>query len=297
MSYELIAEEDDFQEACGSTKNLCDALKEGISRRKFTIKLLKELKEKVEESYDKHKKATIGGTVATVTGSALGIAGFISGFFTFGAGFGLAAAGGALAAAGGVTIAGSQIGYHIVSSTTGKNAQMAMDNDTKAAAAIEEYGAKLDEQLESLAKKCKTTKDGVFVCVKHYIQHGSLPKNVFMIGYNTGRGTEVVLDSAKTAARAISFGKAAATGTRLTATGLKTVAGVFRVGSVALDVIFIPIDLGIMFKAAHDIHKYKTTGESNSNVAIQIGEMIVQLKKNQKLMENFLKEQFNESPL
>lgn len=297
MSYKLITEEDDFQEACGSTKNLCDALKEGISCRKFTIKLLKELKGKVEESYDKHKKATIGGTVATVTGSALGVAGFISGFFTFGAGFGLVIAGGALAAAGGVTIAGSQIGYHIVSSTTGKNAQMAMDNDTKAAAAIEEYGAKLDKQLESLARKYKTTKDGVFMHLKHYIRHGTLPKNFFMIGYNTGKGTDVVLDSAKTAARAISLGRTAVTGTRLTATGLKTVAGVFRVGSVALDVIFIPIDLGVMFKAAHDVHKYKNTGESNSDVAIKIGQMIDQLEKNQKLMEKFLEEQFNESPL
>lgn len=297
MSYELITEEDDFQEACGSTKNLCDALKEGISRRKDTIKLLKGLKKEVEESYDKHKKATIGGTVATVTGSALGIAGFVSGFFTFGVGFGLAIAGGALAAAGGVTIAGSQIGYHIVSSTTGKNAQMAMDNDTKAAAAIEEYGAKLDKQLESLAKKYKTTKDGVFMRLKHYIQYGTLPKNALMIAYNTGKGTDVVLDGVKTATRAISLGRTAATGTRLTATGLKTVAGVFRVGSVALDVIFIPIDLGVMFKAAYDVHQYKKTGESNSNVAIQIKEMIDQLKENKKLMKKFLKEQFNESPL
>ena len=297
MSYELITKEDDFQEACGSTKNLCDALKEGISRRKDTIKLLEGLKKEVEESYDKHKKATIGGTVATVTGSALGIAGFISGFFTFGVGFGLAAAGGALAAAGGVTIAGSQIGYHVVSSTTCKNAQMAMDNDSKAAAAIEEYGAKLDEQLESLAKKYKTTKDGVFMRLKHYIQYGTLPKNVLTFGYSTGRVTDITLDSVKTATRAISLGRAAAPGTRLTATGLKTVAGVFRVGGVALDVIFIPIDLGVMFKAAHDVHKYKTTGESNSNVAIKIGEMIDQLKENKKLMEKFLKEQFNESPL
>ena len=178
MSYTKITDDSEFFEAVQSTKDLRDALKEGISQRKDTIEKLRQLRTEVEESYDKHKKAIIGGTVATVTGSALGIAGFVSGFFTFGVGFGLAIAGGALAAAGGTTIAGSQIGYHVISGRRCKEAQSAINEDSKMAAKIEKYGSKLDKHLKSLSKKHNTTEEGTLSQVKHYISYGKLPKYI-----------------------------------------------------------------------------------------------------------------------
>uniref|UniRef100_A0A1X7U9N5 Uncharacterized protein n=1 Tax=Amphimedon queenslandica TaxID=400682 RepID=A0A1X7U9N5_AMPQE len=290
MSYTKITDDNEFYEAVQSTKDLRDALKEGISQRKDTIKKLRDLRTEVKESYDKHKKAIIGGTVATVTGSALGIAGFVSGFFTFGVGFGLAIAGGALAAAGGTTIAGSQIGYHVISGSKCKDAQKAIEEDTGMAAKIEKYGAELDKHLKSLSKKHNTSEEGMMNQVKHYISYGKLPKYVGAFTYNAGKFTEFTVDGIKTAVRAATAGRAAVTGARLTANGLRTAAGILRVGSVALDVIFIPIDLGMMLKAAYDVHEYKKTGASNSNAAQQITEWIIELKKNLKQMEAFLKE-------
>ena len=84
-------------------------------RQQDTEVELQALKKEIEESYDKSRKAKIGGTVATITGSALGIVGFGLAFVTFGASLPLLVVGGVVGAAGGATIAGADIGYAVVS--------------------------------------------------------------------------------------------------------------------------------------------------------------------------------------
>lgn len=61
--------------------------------------------------------------------------------------------------------------------------------------------------------------------------------------------------------------------------GLSTASRVAGVVGVVFDVVFIPVDLGFMIKAAIDVHKYETTGKSNSAVATKIGELITQLEE------------------
>lgn len=284
-----LSEDKEFYEASLTNDDMRQALNDAIVRRKQTIRTLEKLKKEVEESYDKSRKAQIGGTVATVTGSALGITGFGLGFFTFGLGFGLCAVGGVLGAAGGATIAGSQIGYYVVSSTTYKNAQSASEDDIKEASKIEKCGKKLDAQLKSLAKRHGTTKEGIMTHLQYFKKHGKLIKNIGTFTYNIGRGADVIGDTFRITQKAITAvraGTSAATaGTRLTRAGLRTVSGVLRVGGVVLDVVFIPIDIGVMIKSSYDVHKYKTTGESNSNVARDIGDLIIVLTENLKQME------------
>ena len=276
--YQHLNEDEGFHKALVVCGNFEETLREAIYCRKVIIKHLQDLKKEVEESYDKHKKATIGGTVATVTGSTLGIVGFAAGFFTFGLGFGLAAAGGVIAAGGGLTLAGSQIGYHIVSSTTYKNAQKACESDREQAANIEKYGNELDGHLESLANKYRMSKENIF---EQLMSRGKLATNVLKYTYSAGRGFDVVGDVARLV-------KTGASGARTTFTGLSTAAKAFRIGGVVMDVIFIPIDIGVMAKAAYDVHQYRTTGESNSDIAERIGSMIKMLSENLQQMISFL---------
>ena len=73
------------------------------------------MKQEVEDSYDKSRKARIGGTVATTTRSTLVLIGFGLSFVTLGASLGSTIAGSVLAAAGGITLAGAEVGYEAVS--------------------------------------------------------------------------------------------------------------------------------------------------------------------------------------
>ena len=278
-SYSLTAD-DDFHLANRVKSKLEQSLRIGISHRKDTITYLYQMKGEIEESYDKHKKATIGGTVATVTGSALGIAGVAVGLATFGVGFIIAGAGAGLAAAGSTTIAGAQIGYHVVSSNLLKNVQHAIERDRVQAAEIERYGKELDSYIENLSARHGICKDTVYVQLKYYNAYGSLARNAALLVYNIGRFAEVAGNITRLAASAAVVGRTAATGARLASTGLRTVGGILSVGSIVLDVVFLPIDIGVMFKASYDVHKYRTTGESNSDAARKTKEVIRVLEEN-----------------
>lgn len=276
----LLTSDDDFHLASHVKSKLEQSLRIGISHRKDTITYLYQVKAEIEESYDKHKKATIGGTVGTVTGSILGIAGVTAGFFTFGAGFIVAIVGASLAAAGGTTIAGAQIGYHVVSSSLLKNVDQAIERDRVQAAEIERYGKELDSYIKNLSTRHGICKDTVYVQLKYYDAHESLARNAALLVYNIGRFAEVAGDITRLATSAAAVGRTAATGTRLAATGLRTVGGILSVGSIVLDVVFLPIDIGVMFKASYDVHKYRTTGESNSDAAKKTKEVILVLEEN-----------------
>ena len=124
-----LLKDPDFPNFFDSKDELIKAVKKLLEVRKQTLETLDDLKKDIEESYVKSRKAKIAGTVATVTGSTLAIIGFGLSFVSFGATLGLAIPAAAAAAAGGVTIAGSEIGYQVVSKIKQKIAQEACDKD------------------------------------------------------------------------------------------------------------------------------------------------------------------------
>lgn len=49
----------------------------------------------------------------------------------------------------------------------------------------------------------------------------------------------------------------------------------FTIGGVVFNVIVsIPLDIIFMIKGVYDVDKYRRTGESNSNIAKEIGELV-----------------------
>ncbi len=148
-----LQDDPDFIELKQVGKELMREIYKVLGSRETTIKLLQQLKKEVEESYDKSRKALIGGTVPSIVGAGLGIAGFGLSFVTFGASLGLAIAGGVLAGAGGVTTAGAAIGYSIVSSCKFKDAETACKCDRETMMKCDLLARKFSEHLDSLSKK------------------------------------------------------------------------------------------------------------------------------------------------
>ena len=289
--YTPLLEDAEIDDAIKAGTDLKQSLREALSSRKTTLANLRKMKQEVEESYDKSRKARIGGTTATITGSILTIIGFGLGFVTLGASLGLSIAGGLLAAAGGVIIAGAEIGYYAVSRNTLKQAQNACDVDRDLMKKVENNGKKFTSCIESLAKKHNTSSDVVYEIIKFMWQGGvnvgiKVTKGLYC-GYKLFDG---VADAGRVAYRAVKVGKTAALGARMTFTGLRSVTGIARVSFVALDVVFIPIDLAVMMKSAYDVHKYRTGQGSNSAVANEIGKLISDLEEHEQKMKDNLKE-------
>lgn len=277
--------------------SLKHSLRTTINHRRHTIEQLRELKKEVEESYDKSKKATIGGTVATVTGSALSIAGVTTGFFTFGAGFIVAGVGAAIAAAGSATIGGAQLGYHYVSNKVLNDVQQAVEKDRANATDTEQNGNRFNSILENLARKHRISKETVYVQIKYYYNYRSLANNTAGLIYSIGQhcvalgGAASRLGGGATSVRSVvTAAQAAAAGTRLTVAGLKTISGILTIGGVALNVIFIPMEVYTMAQASKEVHKYRTTGESGSEAAKKIQNIIRALEDNLREMRSVLTE-------
>lgn len=242
-----------------------------LSTRDSTLDHLRRMKREVEESYDKSRKARIAGTAATTTGSALAIIGFGLSFVTLGASLGLSVAGGALAAAGGVTIAGAELGYHFVSKDTLEKAQQACDNDRRKMDTLGQQWDKFKHMLGVLANKHGFKIDEVFEIIKSLWKVG---KPAIIGAYNAYNLIKTGVNAGHIVYSAATIGKAAAIGTHTALTGLSTAARVFRVGSVVVNAVFIPVDLLVMLKSAYDVHKYRTGKGSNSNAAEKIAELI-----------------------
>ena len=79
-------------------------------------------------------------------------------------------------------------------------------------------------------------------------------------------------------------------GARTTFTGLKSLGGIARVSFVALEAVFIPIDLAVMMKSAYEIQKYEAGEGSSSAVANEIGKLISDLEEHEKKMKEILEE-------
>ena len=212
----------------------------------------------------------------TVVGSTLAIAGFGLSFVTFGLSLGLTAVGTILSAAGGATVAGANIGYLAVSSRSLKHAKMAVKTDQEMMEKAKKLNNKLAKIIDSLAEKYPTlTRDDIFVMLCNCARYGKTYAKILWSGYKIVDG---VFDAGRSIATVT--GKSASAAARTTVwAGLSTTKQVVNVVGVAMDVVFIPVDLFVMIKASIDVHKFSTTGESNSDIAKKIGGFIKQLEE------------------
>ena len=199
----------------------------------------------------------------TVKPAALAIAGFGLSFFTFGASLGLLIPGAVIAGAGGVAIIGAEIGYLAISQTKLRDANNACKADREQMIEVKELGEKFFKQLDFLAKKLNSTWEKIFV----FVRHSWSSRNGLKALYGGYKAIDAVFEAGKVVGSAI---KAA----RIAAVGGRTVA-------------LLPVDLAVMVKSAYDVHKYRTEGESNSNVAKEIGQLIKDLEINRDELQKF----------
>ena len=279
-AYVKLLSDDELEQASKVGHELYETIDEFLENvRPETIEKLNELIEAVEESYDKSRKARIAGTSATITGSVVAIVGFGLSFVTFGASLGVAAVGSALAAAGGVTLGGAEVGYLAVARKKTKEAEKACRKDNEAKHNIETKGREFSDHLDSLAEKHPTlSKEAIFnIMVRHTWNSGKPALRAFYDGYKLIDGASDIGRSIITVRNTVKVGVQA--GARGVYFGLGTVGRVFSIASVALDVVFIPIDIAVLVKSASDVHKYKK-GNSKSSAASNIRKIKKQLQDN-----------------
>ena len=260
-----------------------------------TIQHLEELIEAVEKSYDKSRKARIAGTSATIAGSTLAIIGFGLSFVTFGASLGLTASGAVLAAAGGVTLGGAEIGYLAVARGKLKDTEKVCRDYNEKMHKIEINGRKFSDHLNSLASKYPTfSKENIFHLLKHTWNSTEPVLKTFYNGYKLVDGATDVGRNVITVTNSVKAGVQA--GARTVYVGLGTVGRIFSIGSVVLDIVFIPIDIAVLVKSAHDVHKYKSGhGKSNSVAAANIRSVLTQLEDNRKEVQRVKNQLFGDT--
>lgn len=248
-------------------------------RQQQTEPELRSLKRDIEESYDKSRKAKIGGTVATVTGSALGIVGFGLAFVTFGASLSLLVIGGVVGAAGGATVAGADIGYLVVSQKRMKRVKEVCRREERQQKRVQDVVECIRENLEELRR-----------CFPQYTEEELLE----MIYEGRGGDSNVTSFLANHAIDigrvAVVAGDATRIGTQVaTRTVWKTLGLAGRVvggAGAAMDIILVPFDVFVMVKAALDVHKYQGgKGKSNSNSACKVGKILVELGEHTEKMK------------
>ena len=171
---------------------------------------------------------------------------------------------------------GANIGYLVVSDHSLKHAKMAVETDQEMMEKAKELNDKLKKIVDSLVEKYPAlTQDEIFAILCNCARYGKAYAKVLWTGYKLVDG---VYDVGRTIAT-IAGGGASAAGRTTVWAGLNTAKQVANVAGAVMDVVSIPFDLYVMIKASIDVHKFKTTGESNSDVANEIGGFIKQLEE------------------
>ena len=132
---------------------LKQSLRDSLLTWKTTIANFRKMKQEIKDSYDKSRKAHIGGNVVSIAGSQYW---FFLSFVTLGASLWISIPDNALAAAGEIIIVGIDIGYYVVSKTTLKNAWNACNVDQDLMKIVENNRKKFSFHIESLTKKHST---------------------------------------------------------------------------------------------------------------------------------------------
>ena len=214
---------------------------------------------------------------------ALAIAGFGLSFFTFGASLGLLIPGAVIAGAGGVTIAGAELGYLAVSQTKLQDAKNACKADRQLMIEVKELGDKFFKQIDFLAEKHNSTWEKMIA----FVNYSWNSKSGVRALYGGYKSIDAIFEAGKATITAVKAARVAAVAGRTVWSTLSTTGRVIGAAGAIFDFLFIPVDLAVMVKSAYDVHKYKTEGESNSNVAKEIGELIKALDNNRDDLQKF----------
>jgi len=197
-------------------------------------------------------------------------------------------AGAAIGAAGGTTIAGAEIGYYAVSNGKLKDAQKACESDRELMMECKELQEKFFQSEARMRGVSVSYIRGAWNAIAKRASEGRLVTSIPRASYCSYKGIDAAFEVGRTTSSAIAAGSRAGTAVARTAwAGASTLARVVSVVGVVFDVALIPIDIGVMIKASYDVHQYRTTGESNSNVAKDIGNLIRDLELNKDAIQDF----------
>ena len=236
-----------------------------IGVRDTTLSLLLQLKNDVEESYNKSREVTIGGATAAVVGTGL-----LLSPFTFGASLSLTVAGGVLSAIGSIVMAGAEVGYYAVSKQKINAANEACEVDRKKMEKLNSLSRRFENLVRTVAKKYNTTAE---VIVDMALMGGTILRGA----YKSAKLVDGAVDAAKAAKKVLTLtGKF-----RGALTGLSTSV---KTTFIIFDFVTIPMDIAVLVKAAYDVHQYNNNGVSNSVRAQEIQILIEQLKEHRKLL-------------
>ena len=273
ISYSCEFSDSDMDEGVQTLEDIRLKIEKLLEMREVTLANLRSLREDIEKSYDKSRKARIAGTTATITGSVLGIVGFGLAFVTFGASLGVTIPGAILAASGGVTVAGAEIGYQVKSKGKLKEANRACSSDLRLMKELGQLGERFGILLRSLAERYETTEENVFQLLK-------IARPIGGGAYNTYKFIDGFADVGRTIQVAAIAGRVGQATAHTAWAGLSTAARVFGVTGVVFDVVFIPVDLAVLIKSSYDVHKYKNgKGKSASNNAASVQKIISDLEE------------------
>ena len=234
-----VVEDPEINDAVKEVTDHIKNLENLLSQREISLANLRTMKQEVEDSYNESRKSCFHGSLATAAGSTLSIIGYGLTPVTAGGSLALSVLGGVLAASGGAYTAYSEIKYYNVSQNTLKQAQNACDVDRAFMTKVGADEKKLVCHIESLAKKHNTSSDSIYDAIKSKLGVTTKVGKVFYNGYKL---IDSVTDTGRVAYNVATVGKTAALGAR---TGLKSVGRFARV-FVAIDAVFIPIDLAVM---------------------------------------------------
>ena len=146
-----LFEDKEFEDLSVNTvPELKKLIDDWLPRREVSIEILKDIKEAVEESYQKRTWAKVAGASAATVGSTLAIVGFGLGFATLGASNVLTIVGGVIGGAGAITMGGADFGDFLVARAKKNDAKNVIDRDRKWSQDIRKKAQQLNNQIDSV---------------------------------------------------------------------------------------------------------------------------------------------------
>jgi uncharacterized protein YigA (DUF484 family) len=168
-----------------------------------------------------------------------------------------------------------------------KETEKACQENNEKMEEMKKYGEKYAELIKSLSRRHPTfTEENIFHLLR---QAWNITGPTLRTFYNSYKLIDGVADVGRTIITATNSVRAGVqAGARTVYFGLGVFGRAFSIGSVAFDVLFIPVDIAVLVKSAYDVHKYKNGyGKSNSAAAKNIRSILEKMEENEKKIIEF----------
>lgn len=140
-----------LEQAEHQVKRFLEMFERGITTRKKTIAMLKDLASELDKTRKDVNIAKVTGTSTAVAGGIVAGLGVLASFFTLGAASPLIGVGVAAAAGGGATAGGAEIADVVISKNKMADAQKIMDKDKETLEGIDECYSNLVRTAEKIS--------------------------------------------------------------------------------------------------------------------------------------------------